>query len=496
MGFHLHNVGKKRISTALLVCLVFSLLAQPLAAAPFQEGDDRDEIEQGREADRQIEAQFGFYEDEELNAYVTGIGERMAALSERPDLPWTFRVLDSPVVNAFALPGGFVYVTRGLLAYAGSEAELAGVIGHEIGHVTGRHSRGRQRGSFLAGLAILAGALLSDTVRDLVELGLPQLAAGLVLNKYSRDQELDADERGIRYATQAGYNPYGIGGFFETLQSLEAQSDRRRLPGWISTHPQVDDRIERSNRWAAQSLARYNMQAELLFVGRTELLTEVDGIVFGENPREGYMSGDDFVHPDLRFRLTFPAGWQVQNARAAVTVVGPGEQAYMKLELAALQEGETPPNYVRAYLLELRADVLDSGQREINSFEAYEATFGVQAERTEYAVLGNWVLYDGRLYQLLGVTTPGRWREYASTMERSMHSFQELTDEQALAVEPARVRVVEVEQTMQLSGVIEGATDLSVSPQTVAILNHRALDDVIEAGDVVKLVTGGPGAGQ
>lgn len=479
------------------VLLLFTFLVQSSApASSWQNEEDRGEIEQGREADRQIEAQYGFYEDEELAAYVTGIGDRMARLSERPHLPWTFRVLDSPVVNAFALPGGFVYVTRGLVAYAGSEAELAGVIGHEIGHVTGRHSRSRRRNSLLANLAILAGALVSESVRDLVSLGVPQLAAGLVLTKYSRGQELDADERGIRYATQAGYNPYGIGGFFETLQSLEERSDRKRLPGWISTHPQVDDRIERSNRWAAESLERFGLRADELYVGRRELFAEVDGVVFGENPRQGYMEGGAFLHPDLRFRLDFPASWTVQNGRSALIAVAPGEEAYIKLELAALGEDESADNYVRGYLRELRVDVVNTDRIEINQLDAIEATFTVRADRSDYAVLGTWIEYDGRLYQLLGVTSPSRWRAYATTMQRSMHSFVELIDGEALGVQPARVAVVETSRRMQLLGVIEQYQDVSVSPPTVAILNHLTLQDLIDEGDLVKLVFGGPGMRQ
>jgi len=482
-----------RLAGGCVLLLFTFLLLSSAPASPWQNDQDRGEIEQGREADQQIEAQYGFYEDEALGAYVTRIGDRMAELSERPHLPWTFRVLDSPVVNAFALPGGFVYVTRGLVAYAGSEAELAGVIGHEIGHVTGRHSKARQTGSFISGLAIFAGALLSDTVRDLVSLGVPQLAAGLVLTKYSRGQELDADERGIRYATQAGYNPYGIGGFFETLQSLEESSDRKKLPGWISTHPQVDDRIERSNRWAAESLERFGLRSDELYVGRRELFAAVDGLVFGENPREGYTDGDTFLHPDLGFRLDFPSGWTVQNTRASVTAVAPREEAYIKLELATLAAGETMQDYVRGYLLELRAEVGDSDRMEINGLDAFEAVFSLRADRRDYAVLGNWIAYDGRIYQLLGVTSPARWRQYGTAMQRGMHSFSELTDREVLDTEPARVAVTEVRRSMQLAGVIEEYPELSVSSRTLAILNHLSLDDLIDGGDLVKLVFGGPG---
>ncbi len=475
--------------------LVVSLLlaALPAAASAWQDDRDRGEIEQGREADRQIEAQFGFYDDERLTAYVEQIGNRMAAMSERPHLPWTFRVLDSPMVNAFALPGGFVYVTRGLVAYAGTEAELAGVIGHEIGHVTGKHSQSRQRRSLFANLGLMAGAIFSETVRDLISTGLPQLATGLVLTKYSRGQELDADERGIGYATAVGYNPHGIGGFFETLQGLEQQSDRRRVPGWMSTHPQVDDRIERSGGWANEAIARYNLRPEDLYVGRRELLAQVDGIVFGENPREGYTDEDAFLHPDLRFQMDFPDGWGVQNGRSAVVVVAPSEEAYLKLELASPRQGERAADYVRGYLSEINAEVSDNGRPDVNGLEALEAVFTVQTNNGRYAVLGTWIEYEGRLYQLLGVTSPARWRTYARTLQRSAHSFRELTDRAALGVEPARVAVTSVPRRMQLAGVIEEHPDVSVVPETVAILNHLSLQDLIESGDVVKLVFGGPG---
>ena len=483
----------KRFRVVAAFVVVVLLLVLPAAASSWQENEDRGEIEQGREADQQIEALYGFYEDAELTAYVADIGNRMAALSERPNLPWTFRVLDSPVINAFALPGGFVYVTRGLVAYAGNEAELAGVIGHEIGHVTGKHSRGRRWGSILATIGIIAGAVLSDAVRDLVDLGVPQLVATLALTKYSRGHELDADRRGIRYAAQAGYNPYAIGGFFQTLQSLEEHHDRKKLPGWISTHPQIDDRIERSNRRAREVLAEFGLQDDQLLVGRRALLEQVDAVVFGENPRQGYMDGVDFLHPDLGFRLAFPADWSVENGRSAIIVSEPADLAYMKLEIVSPKKGQDPYDYARSYVRELGAKVVDSERIEINGLEAVEVGFTLDVDGTEYAVLGNWISFDGRLYQLLGVTTPRRWRITSARMQRSMYSFRELEDEAVLETEPARVAVIELSQTMTLAGVVEAHPEVSVPPEIVAILNHMSMNDLIVAGDAVKLVFGGPG---
>ena len=464
----------------------------PDAGSGWQQNDeDRDEIELGREADKAIEAQYGFYADAALQEYVDGIGRSLASRSERSQLPWTFRILDSPVINAFALPGGFVYVTRGLLAYTNSEAELAGVLGHEIGHVTGRHSRGRSRLSTWLSIGLLAGSLLSGAVRDIASTGLPQQVSGLFLLKYSRDQERDADERGIGYATAAGYDPRGIGGFFETLQSLEQQSDRKKVPGWVSTHPKVDDRIERSEQWAREALARYGLLPDELFVGHREMLQAVDEVVFGENPREGYMAGDDFLHPDLRFALTFPSGWTVSNTRDSVTVVSPRESAYLQLTLLAAPGDGDVERLVRGYLRDLNARVAAIETRNDNQLDSIEAVFRVDGGRSSYAVLGHWVLYEDRLYRMLGVTSPSAWHDYSETLAASARSFRELTDPDSLAAEPARLSIVEVGQRQQLRGVLEAYPEVSVEAQTVAILNHRGLDDLIAAGSLVKLIFGG-----
>ena len=464
----------------------------PDAGSGWQQNDeDRDEIELGREADKAIEARYGFYADAALQEYVDGIGRSLASRSERSQLPWTFRILDSPVINAFALPGGFVYVTRGLLAYTNSEAELAGVLGHEIGHVTGRHSRGRSRVSTWLSIGLLAGSLLSGAVCDIASTGLPQQVSGLFLLKYSRDQERDADERGIGYATAGGYDPRGIGGFFETLQSLEQQSDRKKVPGWVSTHPQVDDRIERSEQWAREALARYGLRPDELFVGHREMLQAVDEVVFGENPREGYMAGDDFLHPDLRFALTFPSGWTVSNTRDSVTVVSPHESAYLQLTLSAAPGDGDVERLVRGYLRDLHARVAAIETRNDNELDSIEAVFRVDGGRSSYAVLGHWVLYEDRLYRMLGVTSPSAWRDYSETLAASARSFRELTDPDSLAAEPARLSIVEVGQRQQLRGVLEAYPEVSVEAQTVAILNHRGLDDLIAAGSLVKLIIEG-----
>jgi len=456
--------------------------------------DDRDEVERGKEADRQIEAEFGFYEDDALAAYVDRIGQAVAAVSERPQLPWKFRVLDSPAVNAFAIPGGFVYVTRGLLAHMSSEAELAGVLGHEVGHITGKHSEARQRRSLFGTLGLLGLSILAPEAADFaLRTGIAQNVLGIVLLKYSRDQELDADERGIGYATAAGYDPRGIGAFFETLQGIEERSDRKGLPGWLSTHPQVDDRIERGDEWAAESLAAAGLDPDALVQGRTAHLLAVDGIVFGENPREGFTRGDDFLHPDLLFAVTFPRGWTVRNSRQAVMVDDPDQRALIKLTLVPAGPDAAPSEYARGYLRQIGARVSNVADRRVDGLTAVEAIFQARGDNTIYAVYGLWVQYDGRLYELLGVTTPRNWDDYRRVLQRSLTSFRRLDDPEVLAVEPARVEVVRAPQEQQLRGVVEAHPDTSVEPDVVAFINQRGLAEAVGAGELVKLVTGGPG---
>lgn len=491
--------GARRLFPVLALLIALSIV--PVVGHPTfviaQDQEDQDEIEQGREANRQIEAQYGFYEDEELRAYVDRIGQQLASISERPQLPWTFRVLDSPAVNAFALPGGFVYVTRGLLAHMNSEAELAGVLGHEIGHITGKHSQQRQRRGLIGSLitlgAIAGTALVSpDAAGFLLDTGLAQNVAGLVLLKYSRAQELDADQRGIRYATAGGYDPRGIGAFFETLQSLEERSDRRGLPGWLSTHPQVDDRIGKSAVWTAETLRVYNVDPEDLTQGREDHFFAVDGIVFGENPREGYLDGQEFLHPDLRFALTFPSGWSVDNGRSAVTAVDPRQGAMIQLTLAPKSNATATDDYIRGYLRDVGARVEDSARQEIDGLEAVQVLFSARGARGNYAILGLWVSYEGRLYQLLGVTTPSAWRHYRSELSTSLGSFRRVTEAPVLGVEPARVKVSWTTQRLQLAGFIEAHPEVSVPAATIAIINHLELSDMLEAGALVKLVAGGP----
>ena len=204
---------------------------------------EQQEIELGRQSHQEVLATMGAYDDPDLQAYVDRIGQRLAKASERPNLPWTFTVIDDPAVNAFALPGGFIYLTRGILGSMSSEAEMVSVLGHEIGHVTARHAVERLSKAQLANLGLVAGMILSPELREYGDLA--QTGLGVLFLKFSRDDERQADDLGFRYMNVAGYDPHEMVEMFRILDRVSAASGGGRLPDWLATHPNPGDRIDR-----------------------------------------------------------------------------------------------------------------------------------------------------------------------------------------------------------------------------------------------------------
>ncbi len=266
------------------------------------------EIEMGKQGAADVEKTIGKYPDPKLQQYVESVGMRLAKASERPSLPWSYAVVDDAAVNAFALPGGPVFVTRGILAYMNSEAELAAVLGHETGHITARHSAEQLSKAQLAQVGLGIGTIVSPELRQVGQLA----GAGLQLLflKFSRDDERQADQIGFRYMVAQGYDPRRMADLFVTLERVsKGEGGRGRLPGWLSTHPDPGDREKVALERAAKV-----PDPDRLQVDRERYLSHVNGIVFGEDPRQGFFRGDEFLQPTLRFRMTFPAGWAKQNA--------------------------------------------------------------------------------------------------------------------------------------------------------------------------------------
>jgi predicted Zn-dependent protease len=441
------------------------------------------EISLGQQADPEVTLQYGLYPDTVLQAYVRGLGERLAAVSERPNLPWTFRVVDDPIVNAFALPGGFIYVTRGILAYFNSEAELVAVLGHEIGHVTARHSASQMSQQQLAQVGLVAGMVVAPQLQDFA--GLAESSLGLLFLKFSRDDERQADDLGLRYLMRTGYDPQEMPKVFAMLASV-TEGEGGRLPGWLSTHPDPQDRQQR----LARAIAALPSVPGARVVNRNEYLRRLDGMMFGANPREGFFRDRAFLHPELRFRLEFPSGWRTQNQRRAVVGQSQNQDALIELTLA---NAVTPEAAVQAFLGQggITSEGLPSRFQTRRGMPAARASFTATSAQGRLLGLVWAVRYNQQVFQIMGVSTEARWPAYASLVEQTLDSFGPLTDSVALVVQPLRLDVVTLDRAMTLQEFSQRYPS-QVSLDALARLNQVTPAERLEAGRALKRVVGGP----
>jgi predicted Zn-dependent protease len=439
------------------------------------------EIQMGREADQQVSASIGLYPEASLQTYVQRVGAGLAASSERPTLQWTFRVVDDPTVNAFAVPGGYIYVTRGLLAHLGSEAELASVVGHEIGHVTARHSISQMSKAQLLNVGLMVGMILRPQLQNLG--GLAQAGLELLFLKYSRNDESQADDLGLRYLTRGGYDPRPMTQVFRTLERVSTVEGEGRVPAWLSTHPDPGDR----GRRIATAIAALPAGQAGARVERDAYLQRLDGIVFGEDPREGYFKGSSFYHPGMRFRVQFPAEWKPSNQKQAVGAISPGQDAMVVITLA---NRESPQAAYQEFFSQPGIQRGQPWQGNINGLNAYSNAFAAQTEQGVLQGLAAFVQHEGKVFQILGYAPSSRWPRYESTVTSSVSSFAPLTDRRFLSVQPKRLDLVTLPQAMTIEEFARRYPS-TVTAQTLGIINEVEPGQLMEAGRKAKRVVGG-----
>ena len=438
------------------------------------------ETQMGREGYPAVVAEYGLYQDSTTQRYVEGVGRRLAKVSHLPDLDWHFTVIDDPSVNAFAMPGGYIYITRGILAHLNSEAQLAGVLGHEIAHVTHRHSAAQISRQQLAGIGLGVASVLSSTAARYGQVA--QQALGLMFLKYSRTHENEADQSGVDYATLAGYDPNEIPPTYAMLKRVGERSGQR-LPGFLSTHPDPGDREVRTT-----ALARAAREGKTgLLVRREEYLMRLDGMVFDHDPRSGYFEGDEFYHPGLAFVMTFPAGWKRENTRAAVTA-SPGEQGGMQLTLA--DAGDLSP---ADFVAKLEGSGRIAGSRgaaeRIAGLSAWIGRVAVAGEGGTERILAAAFIRrgPGRMIQIVGASAAPDDTDFRKVLA-SARSFRPLTDPARLAPTPARVQVTRVARAGTFAATVEALGAQALDLDATAILNNRDPAEVVGVGDRVKTV--------
>jgi predicted Zn-dependent protease len=439
------------------------------------------EIEMGRKNDGAVLDQFGLYEDDDLQRYVQELGSKLAARSERPNLEWTFRVVDDPLVNAFALPGGYIYVTRGILAHFNSEAELVSVLGHEIGHVTARHSVNQMSKAMLGQVGLGVGMILSEDLRQFGDLASAGL--GILFLKFGRDDERQADDLGLRYLMATGYDPRPMAEVFETLGRVSDSGGGNRPPGWMSTHPDPGNREERTR----QAIAATGRSFSDATVRRREYLARIDDIVFGDDPRHGFFQEARFYHPEMEFQLDFPGGWKTQNLRQLVGGMSPEKDALIRLTLSKEKSAEEG---LRKFFDQDGVARTGSRARDINGLDASIGTFTASSGGSQVKGQVAFIEHQGKVFQILGFSTDARWSTYQGAVDASLSSFRRLTRRDVLEVRPKRLHVVRLDRTMSAQEFAShyGATE---PPEKLALINGLDPGDSFQAGQFYKVVQGG-----
>ena len=445
---------------------------------------EAEEMAIGQQQDAEIRREMGVYDDPALQRYVNDIGQELARVSHRPNLPWTFTIVDSPAINAFALPGGYIYLTRGILAYLDDEAELAGVLGHEIGHVTARHAAQAYTRQAQAGIGLTILSIFVPSTAPFADLG----SAGLsvLFLRHGRDAELEADRLGVEYGSGAGYDPAGVPRFLATLARVNALSERG-VPNWLSTHPDPGSRVTK-----AEPVASKFVSDAAKAQNRDQYLERIHGMVFGDRVEEGIVRGNEFLHPLLRLGVKFPEGWELTNTPQAVLAQEPGTDHFMVLQEVEQPRGRTIGETAVAAMRNAGYTVVDGRVDRINGNEAHVGVYRGNAKDVGKVLMrAAHIAVGRRLYVVAGFAPEKEFDAVDKDILPSVQTFRQLSPAEASAVRPNRLDfyVVKAGDSWQSIAARQGKN--FVSAATLAIMNDHEVHVQPNPGDRVKIVVAG-----
>ena len=470
---------------ALAVLGVFGCATNPVSGnREFSLVSSAQEEQIGREGYSAVVSEFGTYSDAELQTLVETVGTKVAKVSHLPNLAWKFTLLDDPSVNAFAMPGGYIYVTRGIVAHLNSEAQLAGVLGHEVGHVTARHSAQRITQQQLAGLGLGLAGIFSETFARYSQAA--QTALGLMFLKYGRDDENQADDLGVQYATAAGYDPREIPATYHMLARVGAR-EGQRLPTFLSTHPDPGSREERTRGLAEKAAAGKTG----LVVRERAYVQELDRVAFGKDPRQGYFEGARYYNPDLRFQMSFPEGWKTLDSKSAVLAASADQTAQMQVTLAA-KSALSPSAFVAELQRTGRIASASGNSETVGGQAAWVGRITVPTNQgTATTLVAAFVRKSADvMFQVLGKTPEAG--DYAEgQVLAAARSIRDLIDPARLNVEPDRVKVTAAPRAGDFLGLVQSLGPQAIGIEETATLNNADTSQPVQAGELIKIVTPG-----
>ncbi len=482
-----------RLPQQILLLVTISILIPSCAVNPVTGKkqimlmSESQEIALGAQYDPSVVSTFGVYDSPELLSFITEKGNEIGKISHRPNLKFHFKILDSPVINAFAVPGGYVYFTRGILAQFNNEAELVGVLGHEIGHITARHSASQQSKQQLGQLLLMGGMIASEKFREFGEYAMQGM--GLLFLKFSRDNETESDRLGVEYATKIGYDSREMANFFNVLNQMQMESDHGGVPTFMSTHPDPGDRYnavkEKTKAWQdSVKLPGYKVNTE-------NYLRMIDGLVYGEDPRQGFVENNIFYHPDLKFKYPVPKDWKLVNSPIQVQMAPSDGSAVIIFTLAKQKNLDEA---AQSTFKDLKLTVLDSKSTKVNdlparAFVSQQVSQDRQTgQQQTIKVMSYFIEYGGNIFVFHGVAADADFNSRFRIFESTMTNFNRLADPSKLNVKPKRIKI----ETVPRSGTVSEIFSQLGVPQNqhkeLALLNNKKLTDNLQKGDLIKTI--------
>ena len=442
----------------------------------------------GQEEAKKVEQEMGLLDDPVFVGYLEALGQRLAEQSPRKDVTYRFHLVDMAEPNAFALPGGYVYVTRGLLPLVNSEDELAGVVGHEIGHVAARHSV--QRISKQGPVAVLFGVvsgvtgLVSPLVGNIIG-GVGDLTQSLIFSPYSRSQETEADRVGQEIEARAGWDPAALSTFLSTLErDVELMSKSQRKPSFFDSHPATPDRVEKTAEHAKE-LKR--TAREPISASHEAFLARLDGVVVGQRAANGVFDGQRYLHPDLDFLVQFPEKWQHENTPQKIVAVAPDGKA--AVIVGAVAKGTDPMDGARAVEKATKLTVVSNTETtKIGNLPA--AHTQIQANGNATLDL-TWIAHGGLIYQVAGVAPTKQFESMQSIFSSVAKSFRPLTTAERAGIKEKRIRLIKAHSGETLEA-FASRTHSAWSKEEIAVTNNLSADQHLTEGQLLKVAIAEP----
>lgn len=487
-----NSVSQRLRVSALAILAVFALATcakNPVTGKrDFVLMSEEQEIKMGQQADPEVKKEFGTYDRAALQVYVDEIGQRLASQSHRTNIKYQFTVVDSPDINAFALPGGYIYITRGIMAYLNSEAEVAGVIGHEIGHVTARHGVQQQSMSQVAGLGVLLGAVLVPGLRNESAMGMMQQLSVAWIRGYGREDELEADRLGAEYLARAGYDPQAmikVVGVLKNQELFDAElakqegREPRKYHGVFESHPDNDTRlkqvIEAAKQYKTGATRGENHEG---------FLRAINGVTYGDSPQQGITRGTRFFHEGLGLALKFPDGWKVQNSADRVAAANSTGEAIVELHALPADQKGSPADIVKGLL---KLDKVSS----VNSLSVngLPATV-VSGSQKDMPVRAAHITLKGAPYLLMGYSKNADiYQKSLADFDGAIRSFHALTDAERAEAKPYEIKTITAQSGMTFAQLAKSSPQLGRNAeQQLRLMNGKYPSGEPQAGELIKVI--------